>query len=147
VRAGAGRGRDVEDDIDGPTRARFLLEWFKRRPTDSVAAIIAAIATITIVVNALFLQSGPHPAPIFANKPHPVADVKPGTIVPRPRPAEISARPEIVADIQRELAKRGFYCEARLLRWRCGWGLWSEDRRRHPGFRADRRPAALGPAK
>jgi hypothetical protein len=109
VRAGAGRGRDVEDDIDGPTRARFLLEWFKRRPTDSVAAIIAAIATITIVVNALFLQSGPHPAPIFANKPHPVADVKPGTIVPRPRPAEISARPEIVADIQRELAKRGFY--------------------------------------
>ena len=37
----------------------------------SLAAGVAGIAAIAILVNALFMQSGPHPAPIFANKPAP----------------------------------------------------------------------------
>ena len=84
-----------------------------------------------IVVNGLFLQHGPHPAPIFAIK-SPVAASEPtGTVVmmPRPRPplADVARRDaaaapivqptapsartriEIAADIQRELARRGFY--------------------------------------
>ena len=42
------------------------------RPRDSLAFAVAGGAAIAILVNALFMQSGPHPAPIFANKPVPV---------------------------------------------------------------------------
>jgi peptidoglycan hydrolase-like protein with peptidoglycan-binding domain len=36
------------------------------RPTDTVCLAVAVAGTGFIVVNALFLQSGPHPAPIFS---------------------------------------------------------------------------------
>jgi peptidoglycan hydrolase-like protein with peptidoglycan-binding domain len=40
-----------------------------------------------ILVNGLFMQSGPHPAPIFAIKPLPVVSNEPtGAVLPRPRP-------------------------------------------------------------
>lgn len=39
------------------------------RPVDSTAILGAAAASLVIVVNAVFLQSGPHPAPFFANPP------------------------------------------------------------------------------
>jgi len=104
---------------------------------DAIAGGLAAAAAIAIVTNAAFLQSGPHPAPLFAAKPviMPMADVSSETgrsvrvvgqeftgpaVTPRARPAEIDApraepqtaprtRAEIVSDIQRELARRGFY--------------------------------------
>ncbi len=43
--------------------------WAKitRRPVDSLAVLAAGAACLVIVVNALFLQSGSHPAPFFAN--------------------------------------------------------------------------------
>src|SRR5207247_7091894 len=61
---------------------------------------------------------GPHPAPIFTIKPRPVsaANTTGAVRIPRPRPGdpvkpESDARPpaDIVADIQRELERRGFY--------------------------------------
>jgi len=76
-----------------------------RRPRDSIASAIAGFAALAILVNALFLQSGPHPAPIFANKAAPV-------VVPQVSPSTaLAARPrsEMVADIQRELTRHGFY--------------------------------------
>jgi len=62
----------------------------------------------------LFMQSGPHPAPIFANKPPPA---QPAPVVAPPQAVstkvEVSqaARPraDTVANIQRELSRRGFY--------------------------------------
>jgi len=45
-----------------------------RRPVDSFAIFLAAAACVIIIVNAVFLQSGSHPAPFFANpKPAQVA--------------------------------------------------------------------------
>jgi peptidoglycan hydrolase-like protein with peptidoglycan-binding domain len=43
--------------------------WAKavRRPIDSLAMFTAFAASLTIVVNALFLQSGPHPSPFSIN--------------------------------------------------------------------------------
>jgi len=38
-----------------------------RRPVDSFAIIAAGAASLIIIVNAVFLQTGPHPAPFFAN--------------------------------------------------------------------------------
>ena len=80
------------------------------------------LCAAAISINALFLQTGPHPAPIFANKPQlaPAAAHDRAVTLPRPRPAETGvttaeatastrARTDIVADIQRELARRGFY--------------------------------------
>jgi peptidoglycan hydrolase-like protein with peptidoglycan-binding domain len=110
---------DAGDDAGGRgSRTRAMLIWLLRRPVDSLAGLIATGGTIMILVNALFLQSGPHPAPIFANKPAPAGAGGPLTAVdtalPRRRPAEApvpSARPrgEVLADIQRELSRRGFY--------------------------------------
>jgi len=81
--------------------------------------MLAAAAVTAIMVNGLFLQHGPHPAPIFPIKPLPVAgnDATSAIKVPRPRPADPdssrreSTRPraEIANDIQRELARRGYY--------------------------------------
>lgn len=43
--------------------------WTKtvRCPIDSVAILLATATSIVIMVNAVFLQSGPHPAPFLAN--------------------------------------------------------------------------------
>ena len=38
-------------------------------PREFVALLMATVATFAIFVNALFLQKGPHPAPIFAARP------------------------------------------------------------------------------
>ena len=110
-------GGDFADER--PSRVRLLMSRLLRRPVDSMAALIAAVGVATILINALFLQSGPHPAPIFANKP-PVASnslTPADTSLPRARPADLVAEPQpnarprgqIVADIQRELSRRGFY--------------------------------------
>jgi peptidoglycan hydrolase-like protein with peptidoglycan-binding domain len=105
------------------------LGWSYR---DVAGCIVGAAAIGAILINALFLQSGPHPAPIFNSAPIPVAAIaaKDATVgvLPRPREqapvkvepakaepvkAETPAAPrtpvEITSDIQRELARRGFY--------------------------------------
>lgn len=43
--------------------------WAKaaHRPADSLAILGACAASLIVIVNALFLQSGPHQAPYFAN--------------------------------------------------------------------------------
>jgi peptidoglycan hydrolase-like protein with peptidoglycan-binding domain len=81
------------------------------------------LCVVAISINALFLQTGPHPAPMFANKQPqvgPAAANDRAVTLPRPRPgamentivagaASTRARADIVADIQRELARRGFF--------------------------------------
>jgi hypothetical protein len=78
-----------------------------QRPVDVAAILCAGAASLIIVVNAVFLQSGPHPAPFFANPtalPPQAADSRPtSTVTPIPklpdtraldRPAEAApARP------------------------------------------------------
>lgn len=92
-----------------------------RHPRDSIGILVAALATGAILVNALYLQPGPHPAPIFRIKPRPVASAEPTgsvvAVIPRPRPPEAGSRPDaaprsradVLGDIQRELVRRGFY--------------------------------------
>ena len=97
---------------------------------DAGGIMLALAATVAVLVNALFMQSGPHPAPIFAGAPAPVATIEPRDpsvgAVPRaraepfakkvdPTRAEPAMPPppkstvEVISDIQRELARRGFY--------------------------------------
>ena len=90
-----------------------------RNPLDVIGIVLLLIAAGAILVNALYRQPGPHPAPIFSVKPRPVA-TEPAEVVPpmpRTRPAPMIAKPEAVArsradittDIQRELSRRGLY--------------------------------------
>jgi peptidoglycan hydrolase-like protein with peptidoglycan-binding domain len=94
------------------------LGWSHR---DAVGFIVAALAVVAIVVNGLLLQAGPHPAPMFkdtvATVPAARTDAARDVVLPRVRPPGAAAKsetpgrptPEIVADIQRELARRGYY--------------------------------------
>jgi hypothetical protein len=58
---------------DEAPRAGFFRRWLPRRPKDAVCLGLAVGAAGFIVVNALFLQTGPHPAPIFAEVAQPAA--------------------------------------------------------------------------
>ena len=58
-------------------------------PKDTVAALLAFAAGSAVIANALFLQKGPHPAPMFSSFVAPAA--MPANPLPRPRPAEADA--------------------------------------------------------
>jgi hypothetical protein len=73
---------------------------------DSVASLCVILAAAAIITNALFLQRGPHPAPILVNKT-PVRVVAPAApaaavpestgavVLPRPHPAKLeTVKPE-----------------------------------------------------
>jgi peptidoglycan hydrolase-like protein with peptidoglycan-binding domain len=132
---------DTDDGgADGGGRRQWaiaFLGFLLRRPRDTLAAATALAALATILVNALFLQPAPHPAPLFSLKAKRSAAARDSTgaiVLPRPRPGDLSvratpaaqpasaargevspraapprSRSEIVTDIQRELARRGFY--------------------------------------
>jgi hypothetical protein len=92
-----------------------------RNPVDAIGIFVLVIAAGAILVNALYRQPGPHPAPIFSIKPRPVASEPTGGVVPaipRARPegmtqakpeAGMRPRADIITDIQRELLRRGLY--------------------------------------
>jgi hypothetical protein len=70
----------------------FIRRLLPSRPKDAVCLGLAVVATGYIVVNALFLQSGPHPAPIFTEVAQPAA-APPSDSVPMPPPKrQASAR-------------------------------------------------------
>jgi peptidoglycan hydrolase-like protein with peptidoglycan-binding domain len=114
-----------DDDAGGWLGASLSLlrniGWGAR---DAVAFTVGALGSVAILVNALFLQSGPHPAPLFKAPLSPVAAGEATNsvvvAVPRARPADpvpakvetpaVARTPgETMAEIQRELARRGFY--------------------------------------
>lgn len=85
-----------------------------QHPREFVAMVMSTVAIFAIVINALFLQKGPHPAPIFAARPL----LQPEATLP-PRLSATSshigsdlaaqARVQLIANIQRELSRKGFY--------------------------------------
>jgi hypothetical protein len=63
-----------DEEFDRPAGRRpWWWRMLLRRPRDTIACMIAGGAAIAIIVNGVYLQHGPHPAPIFAIKPLPVA--------------------------------------------------------------------------
>ena len=74
-----------------------------------VGVVMATAATLAIFINALFLQSGPHPAPMFATRV-PMRALPPAAVAPpQNNAAELARQTQVIADIQRELSRRGFY--------------------------------------
>ena len=69
----------------------LLLRALLYSPKDMVAGLIAFAAASAIITNALFLQSGPHPAPMFGTAvTSPTSLLMPNPL-PRPRPVEADA--------------------------------------------------------
>ena len=98
---------------DGAT-AR-LAGAISRHPREFVGIVMATVAIFAIFINALFLQNGPHPAPIFAARPllHqavPAASPRQTATQPIVTPdGTAQSRARLIADIQRELGRKGFY--------------------------------------
>jgi peptidoglycan hydrolase-like protein with peptidoglycan-binding domain len=121
-------------EIIEPRGAGKVAAVIVRHPREFVGFVMASIAMVSISTNALFLQKGPHPAPIFATrpviqqqaavappqaKPQPVAvqstmapaTTAPATIAPANPALDSPAltREHYIVNIQRELNRRGFY--------------------------------------
>jgi hypothetical protein len=63
-------------------------------PKDLVAGVLAFAAVSAIIANALFLQAGHHPSPMFGSVVAiPQAGLTPASPLPRPRPVELATRP------------------------------------------------------
>lgn len=99
-----------------------------RRPADTLGACVAAALVGAIVLNAVVLQAGPHPAPLMPRleEPRPPAPPKmttgsltgapPVAVAPTAKPAAAppaapaKKQPQpLIADIQRELSRLGYY--------------------------------------
>ena len=81
---------DYDDDDDRADINRPPL-WFSlllRHPRDCLIGLAVFAALAAVVVNALFLQPGPHPAPIYSVKPSSAFEATGAVALPRPRPAE-----------------------------------------------------------
>jgi peptidoglycan hydrolase-like protein with peptidoglycan-binding domain len=92
----------------------MVAEAISQHPREFVGLVTATVAVLAIVTNALFLQRGPHPAPIFATRPllQQEAALVPRLQSTQPTPvAELGnqSRLQLIANIQRELARKGFY--------------------------------------
>ncbi len=99
----------IDDDRRRPAARRgqrkkergLLMRLLLRNPRDALAVGAAVVAVLAIVVNALFLQAGRHPAPMFASivtppqtsAPPKVAAVATEAVnpLPRPRPSDADA--------------------------------------------------------
>ena len=78
----------VEADAERGLVMRILLH----SPKDTVAGALAFAAISGIIANALFLQAGRHPSPMFGSVVAiPAAALAPASPLPRPRPVEADA--------------------------------------------------------
>jgi hypothetical protein len=89
-RRGAAAAVAVEETAERGLVMRMLLH----SPKDMVAGMIAAAAVIAIISNALFMQAGRHPSPMFGGSITPTNTILISPL-PRPRPAEADVRLEL----------------------------------------------------
>jgi hypothetical protein len=89
----------VEAEAERGLVMRILLH----SPKDMVAGALAFAAVSAIIANALFLQAGRHPSPMFGTV---VAMPAPASPLPRPRPVEAAARPADVSPIEPRIEPR-----------------------------------------
>jgi hypothetical protein len=81
--------------VDVETERNLVMRVLLHSPKDTLAGLVAAAAVSAIVANALFLQTGRHPAPMFGtviNLPAP-SSMSLTTPMPRPRPVGADTSP------------------------------------------------------
>jgi hypothetical protein len=92
----------VEAEVERGLAMRILLH----SPKDMVAGVLAFAAVSAIVANALFLQTGSHPSPMFGSVVvmSPTGSVTPSPL-PRPRPVEATIKPAEAPPSEPKLAE------------------------------------------
>lgn len=108
------RKKSARDEHGALRAAGAVAVAIGRNPREFVGIVMGTIAIFAIFINALFLQKGPHPAPIFATRPfvtsEPVPAPRPALLPPAVAPDSAApVRAQLISDIQRELNRRGFY--------------------------------------
>jgi hypothetical protein len=79
--------------IEAGAERGFVMRILLHSPKDTIAGALAFAAVSAIIANALFLQAGRHPAPMFGSLVAiPAAALAPSPL-PRPRPVEAAAIP------------------------------------------------------
>ena len=78
--------------IEADAEPGLAMRLFLHSPKDVIAGALAFAVVIAIIANALFMQAGRHPAPMFGSViTMPVMASVPANPLPRPRPAEADA--------------------------------------------------------
>jgi hypothetical protein len=81
--------------VDVETERNLVMRVLLHSPKDTLAGLVAVAAVGAIVANALFLQTGRHPAPMFGtviNLPAP-SSMQLSNPLPRPRPVGADSSP------------------------------------------------------
>src|SRR5271169_6418566 len=76
--------------VDPDAEHGLIMRIFLRRPKDVIAGALAFAAVTAIIANALFLQAGRHPAPMFGSvTTMPAVASATANPLPRPRPVDV----------------------------------------------------------
>src|SRR3982074_1264694 len=75
--------------VDADAERGLAMRIFLHSPKDMIAGVLAFAAVSAIIANALFLQAGRHPSPMFGTVVGVRAAARaPSSPLPRPRPVE-----------------------------------------------------------
>jgi hypothetical protein len=86
------RRRGAAAAIEADAERGFAMRVLLHSPKDVIAGALAFAAVGAIIANALFLQAGRHPSPMFGSViAMPAAALAPAGPLPRPRPVEADA--------------------------------------------------------
>ena len=87
------RGANVAA-LEAEAERGFVMRALLHSPKDMIAGALAFAAVSAIIANALFLQKGNHPAPMFGTVVAiPATNAAPPSPLPRPRPADLAIKP------------------------------------------------------
>ncbi|MDB5619957.1 peptidoglycan-binding domain-containing protein [Tardiphaga sp.] len=80
--------------IEAPAERGLFVRMLLHSPKDMVAGLIAAAAVSAIIGNAIFLQAGHHPSPMFGSSVTvPMPQPATANLLPKPRPLDATLRP------------------------------------------------------
>jgi hypothetical protein len=79
--------------IEAEAERGLVMRVLLHSPKDMIAGALAFAAVSAIVANALFLQAGPHPSPMFGSAVAIPTAAAPASPLPRPRPVEAMLKP------------------------------------------------------
>ena len=88
------RRRAAAVAVDDPAERGLVMRILLHSPKDMVAGLIAFAAVSAIIANAVFMQAGRHPSPMFGSSvvTLPAPPAPPANLLPRPRPIDAAAK-------------------------------------------------------
>ncbi|WP_316168376.1 MULTISPECIES: peptidoglycan-binding domain-containing protein [unclassified Bradyrhizobium] len=87
------RKRTAAAAVEAADERGLLMRALLYSPKDLFAGLLACAAASAIIVNAVFLQSGPHPAPMFGSFVAVPPVLPTSNPLPRPRPIDAEVSP------------------------------------------------------